>query len=102
VCSTEGDILSEVQDKENFTFLIKKLFAKLSPFEKQVFVLYAKQFTYEEIAERITIMESWGEINIKGVDNALSRVKAKSHTITKKLEDIEKNKEKNRKKVRKR
>jgi RNA polymerase sporulation-specific sigma factor len=86
VCSTKGDILSEIQDKENFKVLMSRLLAKLSPFERQVFMLYARQFTYEEIAEHINGVESeLEEVNIKGVDNALSRIKNKARTIAERI-----------------
>lgn len=101
VCVTKGDVATTVQDKEHFAYLIKKLIEKLSPFELQVFLLYAKQYTYAEIAEKITNMAEWGEIDIKGIDNALSRCKAKSHSILKKLTEIEKNKEKTRNRAKK-
>jgi RNA polymerase sporulation-specific sigma factor len=79
---TEGDVCSEITDKEYFRTLVNKLLAKLSNFEKQVFFLYAQQYTYEEISD--TINDKYPhktKVNIKGVDNALSRIKNKARLI---------------------
>ena len=82
VCSTEGDILSKVQDREQFKTLTNKLLSKLSEFEKQVFYLYARQYTYEQVSEYINnYCPHKDDVNIKGIDNALSRIKNKAKSI---------------------
>lgn len=82
---TEGDVCTEITQKEYFRTLVNKLLSKLSDFEKQVFFLYARQYTYEEIADSINFVtppkSGEKEVNIKSVDNALSRIKSKSRTI---------------------
>lgn len=82
VCAPNSDVIISLQKKENFKVLMSKLLSKLSGFEKQVFKLYAQQYTYEEIAYIINSRAKRSEqVNIKGVDNALSRIKNKSKII---------------------
>lgn len=84
---TEGDVCSEITEKEYFKTLVNKLLAKLSNFEKQVFYLYAQQYTYEEISENINDnCPHKTKVNIKGVDNALSRIKNKARVIFKRVQ----------------
>lgn len=86
VCSKEKDVSTFIQDKEHFVMLMQKLVKKLSPFEMKVLRLYAQQFTYEEIAENIkkkSATKTW--VNVKGVDNALSRIKVKAKIIMDKI-----------------
>lgn len=86
VCSTKGDVVTGIQQREYFNLLINKLWKKLSDFEKQVFLLYANQHTYEEIARVINTGEDKRyRVNIKGVDNALSRIKNKAKLISERV-----------------
>jgi len=87
---TEGTILEEIGDKEYYNFLFNKLYEKLSKFEKQVFLLYAQKYSYEEIAVLIKRKaKKDGDKNqrkkikdiVKSVDNALSRMKQKAKEI---------------------
>ncbi len=84
---TDGDICYEVQQSEEFKSLINRLLKKLSKFEKNVFYLYARQYTYEEIAEIINRKFPQKDVvDIKGVDNALSRIKNKGKGVLKKID----------------
>lgn len=76
-----GDIITEIGDREYYNNLHNILFDNLSKFEKEVYVLYAQKFSYEEIAEKINAKRYKIKVNIKGVDNALSRIKHKAHSI---------------------
>lgn len=85
---SDGDILNVVERREYYSKLVSKLMTKLSSFEKDVFLLYIEKYTYEEIAEIINRHKvGRSRINIKGVDNALSRIKNKASTIFHKFGD---------------
>jgi RNA polymerase sigma factor (sigma-70 family) len=84
---TKGDVLGLIENKEYFTQLVTKLLGKLSKFEREVFLLYVEKYTYEEIAEIINRRKLRGSVNIKGVDNALSRIKHKAQSIFKRMAD---------------
>lgn len=88
VCATEGDVLGTLQKSEYFKNFINKLLIKLSQFEKQVFYLYAQQYTYEEISKLINTHRNVGRIrvNVKGVDNALSRIKNKADILFRRID----------------
>ena len=85
------DILTNISNDEYFNNLQRLLFANLSSFEKEVFILYAQKFSYEEIAEKINDRRNKVKVNIKGVDNALSRIKHKAQIILVNYESKEKN-----------
>ena len=54
----------------------------LSDFEKKVLALYAQRYSYEEIADTLNRSEMESkEVKIKGVDNALSRIKMKAKMV---------------------
>jgi RNA polymerase sporulation-specific sigma factor len=79
---TKGDVVGEIQSKEFFRTLVNKLLARLSEFEKHVFYLYAHGYTYEEVSDYINNNALHEEnVDIKGVDNALSRIKNKARVI---------------------
>ncbi len=92
---TEGTVLDEIEDKEYYKQLIYNLFAGLSKFEKKVFLLYVQRYSYDQIM--YTINKSYKrkslrkKINIKSIDNALSRIKDKGKEVFERYE--EKNKE---------
>ena len=80
------DVSSDVGDKEDYNLLIKQLWSKMSSLERQVFVLYRQNFSYEKIAKLINNKNKQEKnnkvkINVKSVDNALSRVKYKAKKI---------------------
>lgn len=79
--SGEDSIINQLGDKEYYMDLMTRLLKGLSPFEKEVFILYAQRYSYDEIAERINENRVKVKINIKGVDNALSRIKHKAKII---------------------
>ena len=91
--------------------LLRQLYSKLSSFEKEVLMLYLKQNSYEEIADKINGARGNRErVNVKSIDNARSRIKNKAITVFSKYgkmgdldeteEDIKSGKKK-RKRVRK-
>lgn len=81
---TEENPIGFLESRENYRVLMVELWQKLSLLEKQVFVLYKQDLSYEEIEAAINRKnrnDNKAEINIKSVDNALSRIKAKAKTI---------------------
>lgn len=108
---TKGDVLALVENREYYSSLINKLLHKLSSFERAVFLLYIERYTYDEIAQIINrrgyidvksndnaaveklkkkpiegVEEALKKIKrkpirVKGVDNALMRIKGKAHAI---------------------
>jgi RNA polymerase sigma factor (sigma-70 family) len=82
------DLMTEIGDAEYYRNLQTLLLNSLSDFEKEVYLLYAQRYSYEEIAEKINDRRSKVRVNIKGVDNALSRIKTKAKEI---LEEYESN-----------
>ena len=80
---TEDDVLTSFGDQEGQKRLFFDLIKELSDLERRVFLLYAQKFSYEEIAEKINEVsgEDEKQINIKSVDNALSRIKNKGKAI---------------------
>lgn len=80
------NICELVGDNEYYRDLQLSLLNSLSSFEKEVYILYAQKYSYEEIAEKINGKRSKITINIKGVDNALSRIKQKGREILDKYE----------------
>lgn len=79
--SVDGDILSGLQEREYFRNLMTNLVKHLSRFEREVLGLYAQRLSYEEIADKINERRVKIKVNVKGVDNALSRIKKKAKTI---------------------
>ena len=96
---TDGTILEELGDKEYHNFLFNKLYERLSKFEKQVFLLYAQRYSYEEIAVLLKKKaKKDGSRNqkkkkikdiVKSVDNALSRLKVKAKEVFQKFGEEE-------------
>lgn len=80
---TEKDVASEIKDKEYYSVLVSHLFRKLSYFEKQVLVLYIQRYSYHEISHKINKDKHSGRINVKSVDNGLSRIKQKAREVYK-------------------
>ena len=82
---TDGTISDLIENKEYYVDLFSKLFKKLSKFEKKVLILYTQKYSYEEITNIIKIDYRKNnikkKINIKSVDNALSRIKMKGRQI---------------------
>ncbi len=82
---TDSTIIEEIGEKEYYKTLFENLYIKLSKLEKSVFVLYTYKFSYDEITDKINIIyKKRGErkrVNIKSVDNALSRIKMKAKEV---------------------
>jgi RNA polymerase sigma factor (sigma-70 family) len=78
---------SKIERKEALRRVVGELFSQLSSFEKKVLALYAKRMSYQEIADFINSDKdpykprSSVKVNIKGIDNALSRIKSKARQI---------------------
>ncbi len=89
VPSKDPDILDTLQKNESYRNLMLSLFRRLSKFEKEVLVLYAQSCSYEEIAEKINEKRVKILIDVKGVDNALSRIKHKARTVLCEIEGTE-------------
>lgn len=73
------------EKNEIFRNIISNLMENLSDFEKKVLALYSQRFSYEEIAESLNRSGESKKINIKGVDNALSRIKIKAKLVVDEL-----------------
>ncbi len=84
---TGGSVLTDIEKNEYFRILISQLLSKLSVFEKQVFLLYAKRNSYEEISSIINKKARKGQakVNVKSVDNGLSRIKQKARKVFKRF-----------------
>lgn len=85
---SEGTVLDDIESNEYHSMLFNGLFSKLSNFEKEVFILYVKRYSYEQISEIVSNnMKEKGKrkkekiINVKSVDNALSRIKNKAREV---------------------
>jgi len=93
ISSSNGSLVEEIGQKEYYNNLIKSLYSKLSKLEKNVFILYTCRYSYDEITYKINkFYKSKGgkkKVNVKSVDNALSRVKVKAKEIFDKYEKDE-------------
>lgn len=78
-----GPILEEIEKNEYYKSLFSNLFNCLSNFEQDVFLLYIQRYSYEQIAEKInnSRRKNKSKINVKSIDNALSRIKIKAKDI---------------------
>lgn len=83
--SDADSIAEDLGDREYYHFLFSKLFDKLSKFEKKVFLARSEQYSYEEICNLINkSYEQKGQgkkVDVKSIDNALSRIKGKAKII---------------------
>lgn len=75
------NIVTDLANVEVYRKFIKHLYNELSDLEKAVFKLYINRYTYEQIAEYLSTEEGLESINVKGVDNAISRMKSKARSI---------------------
>ena len=82
---TDVTIIDLIGEKEYYKTLFSGLYRKLSKLEKIVFVLYTYRFSYEEITAKINkIYRKNGVkrlVNVKSIDNSLSRIKQKGKEI---------------------
>ena len=81
VPSKDANILDSLQKNESYRNLMTTLVKRLSKFEREVLVLYAQGFSYEEISSRINEKRVKIKVDVKGIDNALSRIKHKAKVI---------------------
>lgn len=63
-----------------------RLFNKLSVFEKEVYDLYMKQLTYEEIVSVLKENLPGRKVDKKSCDNALQRIRTKAQSISNKID----------------
>jgi len=79
------DVFEQIKDKEYFRLLMGNLRQKLSVFEKNVLILYGHRYSYNEIADIINRRYKKKMIEVKSIDNALSRIKNKAKDIVEKF-----------------
>jgi len=83
--NAEESIMQSMNFKEYQEILFKKLFAKLSVFEKKVFILYSQKLSYHEMSEKLfENISKEGKMNIlmKHADEKvkyISKSRAKKH-----------------------
>ncbi len=86
-------LMEIIGKKEYHNNLMTMLCQKLSKLEKEVLALYVYKYSYEEITDRLNKAYkkrgSKKKINIKTIDNALSRLKMKGKEIFEKYEEEE-------------
>ena len=90
VVCTEGDVIDDIAQQENFNILMSNLYRKLSALEKEVLKLYSCRYSYVEIAEIINKKlknKKKDMVEVKSIDNALSRIKSKAKEIIYKIEN---------------
>jgi len=80
------DILKTIYTKEHYRMLLTRLVSKLSDFEKEVFIWYCKKLSYEQITEKINSGKR-NKVPVKSIDNAISRIKQKGHTLNDRYQD---------------
>ena len=81
---TTISVVDKIEKTEYYKQLFESLLDKLSSFEQEVFILYIKKYSYEQITKiinkkRYIIQDK--KIDVKSVDNAIVRIKHKSKTI---------------------
>jgi DNA-directed RNA polymerase specialized sigma24 family protein len=81
LAQSDDDAALKYYNKEYNKVLFSKLFHRLSELEKEVFMYYAQRLTYEEIVAKINYRKTKNKINIKSIDNSISRIKQKAKII---------------------
>ncbi len=88
---TDTTIIDLIGEREYYKTLFNNLYCKLSKLEKSVFILYTYRFSYDEITLKINKVykkkNTKKRVNVKSIDNALSRIKAKAKEVYSKYED---------------
>ena len=79
--------VDRIAREEQFNLIIVELLKALSSFERKVLQLYAQRYSYKEITDIINKNREKVRINIKGVDNALSRIKIKARALVEKMNE---------------
>ena len=89
--TTDSNYLNMLEHKEYYKNLFDKLFDKLSKFEKKVFILYTKKYSYDQMKDMLNksyrLKNSKKRVKIKSIDNALSRIKQKGREFFDKYDD---------------
>ena len=95
---SDDSLMEIIGKKEYHNNLMTRLCQKLSKLEKEVLALYIYKYSYEEMTDKLNRAykkrESKKKINIKTIDNALMRLKAKAKEIFEKYEEEENSVEK--------
>jgi len=73
--------VDKLEKAEIISLMKQRLLSKLSRLEQEVFKLYIRQFSYEEMVEQLKQIFPNKRWSKKSCDNALVRVRAKSRTI---------------------
>lgn len=72
----------DISERDNQYHILNQLYRLLSPLEKRVFLLDARGLSYKEIAEKINYRRRQvNRVDLKGIDNAKSRIKAKGREL---------------------
>jgi len=91
VPNSNGITSENVEQNEYYRRLFNKLFENLSKLEKKIFLLYIRKYSYDEMTAIVNKNYKRNKkktrINVKSVDNALSRIKIKANIIYKKYGD---------------
>ena len=70
-----------IEKSETTAVTIKRLLSRLSRLEQEVFLLYIRQFTYEEMVEQLKDLFPNKKWSKKSCDNALVRVRSKAQNM---------------------
>lgn len=62
------------------------LLSKLSPLEQEVFKLYIQKYHYDEIVDELKRILPKRDVDIKAIDNAITRVKSKAQKLAKEID----------------
>jgi RNA polymerase sporulation-specific sigma factor len=81
ITKNNGTILSDLNKKEDFRILENSLWQRMSSLERNVYLLYRDNLSYEEIAKRIYNKKGITKSDTKSIDNSLSRIKIKAKWI---------------------
>ena len=90
VIHTEGNVMNDIAKQEDFNILMSTLYKRLSALEKEVLKLYSCKYSYVEIANIINKQcksSKKDRVEVKSIDNALSRIKNKAKAIIYKMEN---------------
>ena len=86
-----ASVIDDIGEKEYYRSLINNLYQKLSKLEKNVFILYTYKYSYDDITDKLNkFYKGKGKkrkVNVKSIDNALSRIKIKAKEVFDKHDD---------------
>ena len=88
---SNGSLVENIGEKEYYNNIVKNLYKKLSKLEKNVFILYICKYSYDDITSKINKFyksrDKKKKVNVKSIDNVLSRIKIKGKEIFEKYEE---------------